>query len=103
MTAAQAFVLFAWFALPVLAVAFLLLFGHPGKYRDRTMAWHLALTTAIAGLEPIGFLLSGLTLWPAVAIYVGSLGVMGWRIVLLVLQRRRVRQENRQNDVHNDR
>lgn len=89
MTAAQAFILFAWFALPLLAAAFLWLFGWPGKYRDTPMAWHLFATTAIAGLEPVGFLLSGLTLWPAVAIYTGSLSVMAWRIVLLVRQRRR--------------
>lgn len=83
-----AFIVVAWFLLPVLAVVFLALFGRPGRYVDRTMAWHLWLTTAIAGLEPVGFLLSGLSLLPAAVIYVGSLGVMTWRILLLLRQRR---------------
>lgn len=91
MSAPETFVLFAWLTLPIHAVVFLVLFGWPGRYRDTTMAWHLALTTAIAGLEPVGFLLSGLSVWPAAVIYAGSLGVMWWRIGLLWRTRRRAK------------
>jgi len=84
----RAFILSAWLIMPVLALAFLILFGLPVRYRDRAMAWHLVLTTLIAGLEPVGFLLSGLSLWPAAIIYVGSLSVMVWRLILLIQTRR---------------
>ncbi len=84
------FVLVAWLLMPVHATAFLIMFGWPDRYRDRTMAWHLWVTTLIAGLEPVGFLLSGLSLWPAVLIYAGSFAVIWWRIVLLWQVRRRL-------------
>lgn len=77
----------AWIALAVLAFVFLLIFGRPSRYVDKTMAWHLAITTALAGFEPIGLLLAGVSLIPAAVIYVGSIGVMVWRIVLLLRER----------------
>ena len=80
-------IVFAWVLMALSASAFLLVFGRPGKYMDRTMAWHLWLTTALAGLEPLGLLLAGLSLWPALIIYTGSVGVMVWRFVLLVRER----------------
>lgn len=93
MTFTQTFVLVAWLLMPLHAVVFLVMFGWPARARDRTMAWHLWITTAIAGLEPVGFLLSGISLWPAVAIYAASFVVIWWRIILL-WQTRHVRQAN---------
>lgn len=92
MNGLQLLILFAWFTIPIRAAVFLFLFGWPSKKADRVMAWHLALTTLVAGLEPVGFLLSGLSLWPSALIYVGSMAIMDWRLALLIQQRRRERR-----------
>jgi hypothetical protein len=92
--ALQVTIVVAWIAISVLAFVFVLIFGPPSRYVDKTMAWHLAFTTALAGLEPIGLLLAGVSLVPAAIIYVGTIAVMVWRLVLLLRERARPHPPN---------
>lgn len=81
-------IVIGWILLFLAGLAFLVLLGTPARSRDRTMFWHLWLTTLIAVLEPVGLLLAGVSMWPLVGIYTASLAVMAWRIALLVATRR---------------
>lgn len=79
----NAIIVISWFLLPVMALLFLIRFGRPGKYMDPEMAWHLWVSTALLGGEAVALLVANLSLIPAAFIYVGSVGLMGWRLWLL--------------------
>ena len=69
-------------------LAFLALYGRPGKYADRTMAWHIVSVTAVAAAEAGGLLLAAigvaLWLWLFAVIYGIAGAVVYWRLWLLV-------------------
>lgn len=75
------------------AIIFLALYGRPGRYEDRSMAWHVASVTAVAMLEAGGLLLVALgvrlPLWVFVVVYGFATGVVYWRLALLVRARRK--------------
>jgi hypothetical protein len=81
-----------WGLTAVGALVFLVLYGRPGKYEDRTMAWHVASVTAVALLEAAGLLLVAagvrIPLWVFVAVYGVATGVVYWRLALLLTTRR---------------
>lgn len=81
-----------WVAIVLGAVAFGLLYGRPGKYGDREMAWHIAAATAAAGLQPIGLLLGAVSLWLPVATEGLAMAIVYWRVALLVQTRRAARR-----------
>lgn len=94
MNAIEGWVIVAEWALTALgAVVFLAIYGWPGKYRDKTMSWHLAAMTADNGLDRVGLLLGviagRLLLIPSVLIYGAAMVVMYWRLWLLLAARRR--------------
>lgn len=74
------------------ALIFLVLYGLPGRYKDTTMAWHVASVTAVAGLEAAGLLMVALgvrvPLWLFVALYGVATAVVYWRLVLLMATRK---------------
>lgn len=88
----EAVIVLGWLGIAALSVTFLILFGNPNRYQDRLMSWHLALTTALAGSEALGYLVQGWSLAPAAAISVWSVSVMAWRVVLQVQARRAARE-----------
>ena len=91
-------ILAEWILTAVGAGGFLVLYGKPWKYVDRVMAWHLTAVTAVAGLEAAGLLLAvvlgELPLIPTALVYGAATGVVYWRMVLLVRERRRQRKED---------
>jgi hypothetical protein len=85
-----------WILTAIGAGGFLVIYGRPWKYEDRVMSWHLTAVTAVAGLEALGLLLAvvlgELPLVPTALVYGAAAGVVYWRVVLLVAQRRRERR-----------
>ena len=79
----------AWGAGLLGALGFLVLYGSPRRYLDRTMSWHLFWTAIIGGLQYAGKLLSGWSLIPLLIVDWISVGIMYWRVGLLVATRRR--------------
>lgn len=78
----------AWVAGLIGAVCFIILYGSPRRYLDRTMAWHLFWTSVIGGLQYAGLLLAA---WSLVPLFVAdwvSVGIIYWRIGLLIATRR---------------
>lgn len=75
------------------AVAFLVLYGWPNRYQDRTMAWHVFSVTAVAAVESAGLVAAGLhihlPLWLYAVIYGAGAVVVIWRVWLLLKGRRR--------------
>lgn len=88
----QGVVVIEWLLVSLGAFAFLVVYGRPWRYRDRTMAWHLAMVTLVAGVEPLGLLVAGLSLLPSAIIYGSSASLIYWRLWLLLRTRRRDRQ-----------
>jgi len=85
-------VLMAEWGLTVLgALLFLAIYGWPGRYEDRTMAWHVASVTAVAAAEACGLVLVALgmrlPLWLFALIYGVATAIVYWRLALLVRQR----------------
>lgn len=74
------------------ALIFLLFYGWPSRYSDKTMAWHIASVTALTAIEAFGLLLVGLRvpvpLWPFALIYGLATVIVYWRVWLLVRPRR---------------
>ena len=83
-----------WLVTLMAAVAFVVFYGWPGKYREPTMSWHFSTVTAIMAVESAGLLALVLrlriSLWVYVVIYGAVAAVMVWRLVLLIRARRRM-------------
>lgn len=83
-----------WGLTAVGSVVFLLLYGWPGRYQDRVMAWHIVSVTAVTAVETLGLLAAtlriGLPLWLFAVIYGAAGGVVFWRLWLLLKTRRRL-------------
>jgi len=79
-------VVIAWIVMATTALLVLLVYGRPERYKDKQMARHLWLTTLVAGLEPIGLLLAGLSLIPLLLVYILSVGIMWARLGFLLRQ-----------------
>lgn len=94
----EAVIVLSWLALPVLAAYFVIRYGWPGKKMDPTMAWHLALTTAVVGVEAVALLLAQKILWLAAVAYAASVAIMVWRIVILERQKFFERRERRRRN-----
>lgn len=88
MTTTQTVLVVLWIAVVIAAGIDLLVTGRLNKYVDREMALHLWLITLFSGLEPIGLLLAGVTLWPAILITAGTVSIIAWRVVLRSRSRR---------------
>lgn len=72
----------------VASLLFLVMYGHPGRYEDREMAWFLA-ALVWAGVLLDGLLLAAvfgarIPLWVAVGVLAGQDIVVGWRLWLLL-------------------
>jgi len=84
-----------WSATLLVAVVFLVVYGWPSRYEDRTMSWHIVSVTAVAAIESAGFLAlaAGVQIppWVYVAIYGAGAAVMAWRLGLLLNTRREQR------------
>jgi hypothetical protein len=82
-----------WALTGIGACVFLLFYGWPSRYSDKTMAWHIASVTALTALEAFGLLLVGLgiqiPLWPFALIYGVATAIVYWRVWLLVKAPRR--------------
>lgn len=84
-----------WLVTLIAALAFIVLYGWPSKYRERTMSWHISSVTAVAAAESAGLLAIILqlqiSLWLYVAIYGAGAAVVVWRLILLIKAKRRDR------------
>ncbi len=90
MSTIQNVIVVEWLATILGAVLFLAAYGLPWRYKDRTMAWHLASVTAVAGLEALGLLLiSTVGMLPLAIVYGAAAGIVYWRLWLLLRTRRR--------------
>lgn len=82
-----------WALTVAASVAFLVAYGWPSRYQDRTMAWHVASVTVVAAVESAGLLAAALhlhlPLWLYAVIYGAGALIVVWRLALLWLGRRR--------------
>lgn len=60
----------------------------PWHAQDKVMAWHLFYGALVLAAQPLGFCLAGLSLWPAAIVEAGAVGVVYWRLWLLIETRR---------------
>lgn len=84
----QGLIVIEWLLTIVGAALFLVAYGPPWRYVDKTMAWHLVAVTAVTGLEAIGLLIAELSLVPVALVYGLVTGIVYWRLVLLIKTRR---------------
>lgn len=81
-----------WAVTAVLAGIFLLVYGPPWRYEDKTMAWHITAVTAVTALESAGLFLVGigvaLPIWIFAVVYGVATAIVYWRLWLLIRTRR---------------
>lgn len=88
MSIAAWIILINWFILPAQALYFLLLYGWPRRYRDSGFGWHLFAATAVAGVQPVVFLLARFAgFWPAAIVETAANALMTWRIAMAIRAR----------------
>lgn len=91
----------------LLSVLFLAMYGHPGRYGDREMAWFIA-ALVWAGVLLDGLLLAAVfgvqvPLGLAVAVLAAQDIVVGWRLWLLLRARHLLGEGYRPSKHHGDR
>lgn len=80
----------AWILLVVGAALCLALYGRPWRHSDPVISWHVVGLTLVAGLEPIALAVARWSLAPSAVIYLASVGIMYWRVVMLIHGRHRL-------------
>lgn len=82
-----------WLLAILIGALFLVLYGSPRKYEDGHMSWHLAWTVFSGVLHYIGLLVATRTLLPIAVADGLAVGIIGWRLALLLATRRAQRRE----------
>lgn len=100
MTALQVYIVFGWMALALAGLYFQVRFGWPWRspVELRAMAWQVFWSNAVVWAEPIGFLVSGLSLWPTAVVLTVTIVVTVWRDVLLERAKTSVRRALREKE-----
>ena len=81
------------------AVAFILIYGRPWRYRDRAVGWHLFWTAGAGGLSYVGLLLAQFSLVPLVITEWVAASIVWWRVGLLLSTRRGISREGKSGHV----
>ena len=78
----------AWIAGLLGVAAFVAAYGAPWWYRDRALGWHLFWSAVAAALTYLGLLLAWWSLVPLLVAEWLGVGIVYWRVGLLIATRR---------------